>query len=62
MGKKVEVETTTVTADEKKSDNNKLLYRIDNDPPWFLAILLGFQVIFFIIKIFVWTKVVYHVL
>ena len=49
MGKKVEVDTPNeVTSTEgemsQQQDNNKLLYRIDNDPPWLLAVLLGFQV------------------
>ena len=48
--KKVGVET--IVTEEKKSYNNKLLYRIDHDPPWLLAVILGFQVIFIKINIF----------
>ena len=49
MGKKVEVDTPNeVTSTEgemsQQQQDNKLLYRIDNDPPWLLAVLLGFQV------------------
>ena len=51
MGKKVEVDTANEVTSTKgemsqQQNNNKLLYRIDNDPPWFLAVLLGFQVIY----------------
>ena len=43
MGKKVD--TVENDRDSSKSvDDNALLYRIDKDPQWLLAMVLGFQV------------------
>lgn len=50
MGKQVTQQNATDEEHKngEKDNNNKLLYRIDDDPPWLLAMLLGFQVIYFI--------------
>ena len=38
---------TTLETEEvkdKRTDKNDLLYKIDDTPPWYICILLGFQV------------------